>query len=415
MEALFVHHRESPMLALPGGIGVPAAVERVIRRATAKTADARFRSASDLADALEGALGRTPAVAGPTPPSIPPRRPAVGAGAGGGRIGGIPSWLLFGSLGAVVMAAITLVAAMIIGGNGGDSNPVQAVMPPPTAEPTLAPIPTSTMVPPSATPVATATPRPTYTPAATYTPYPTPIPTPRPTLTPSAYSYYAKGEDYYNDGKYQLAINEFTTAIRLNPNYTYAYGYRGVAYGNLGQHQRAIQDYDKAIQLDPDDALAYNNRGNAYGHLGQYQRAIQNLDKAIQIDPNDAGAYNNRGLAYHYLGQHQRAIQDYNNAVQLDPDRAVAYHNRDSAYAALFPPTPNRTGGNNMAAMDIKRTYRDSPLDPATDRHYQADFDKAVNDLIATGNYSREGACRAILSMELGKEPLTSTRSSFSR
>ena len=85
MEALFIHHRELPMLALPGGIGVPAAVERVIRRATAKTADARFRSASDLADALEGALGRTPAVAGPTPPSIPPRRPAVGAGAGGGR------------------------------------------------------------------------------------------------------------------------------------------------------------------------------------------------------------------------------------------------------------------------------------------------------------------------------------------
>ena len=125
----------------------------------------------------------------------------------------------------------------------------------------------------------------------------------------------------------------------------------------------------------------------------------------IELAPDDATAYNNRGLAYHYLGQHQRAIQDYNNAVQLDPDRAVAYHNRDSAYAALFRPTPNRTGGNNMAAMDIKRTYRDSPLDPATDRHYQADFDKAVNDLIATGNYSREGARRAILSMGLGKEP----------
>ena len=88
-----------------------------------------------MADALEGALGRTPAAGAPTPPSIPPRRPPVGAG--GGRIGGIPSWLLFGGLGAVVMAAITLVAAMIIGGNGGDSDPVQAVMPPPTAEPTI--------------------------------------------------------------------------------------------------------------------------------------------------------------------------------------------------------------------------------------------------------------------------------------
>ena len=62
----------------------------------------------------------------------------------------------------------------------------------------------------------------------------TPIPTPGPTLTPSAYSNYAKGEDYFGDGKYQLAINEFTSAIRLNPNYTDAYWYRGVAYYHLG-------------------------------------------------------------------------------------------------------------------------------------------------------------------------------------
>jgi len=85
MENLFVQHRDSPMPVLPGGIGVPAAVERVIRRATAKTTEARFRSANDMADALEGALGRTPATGAPTPPSIPPRQPPVGAGAGGGH------------------------------------------------------------------------------------------------------------------------------------------------------------------------------------------------------------------------------------------------------------------------------------------------------------------------------------------
>ena len=116
------------MPALPAGLGVPAAVERVIRRATAKTTEARFQSANDMADAPEGALGRTPAAGAPTPPSIPPRQPRVGAGAGGGRIGGIPGWLFFGGLGVVVMAAITLVAAMVLGGNGGD--PVQVVIPP---------------------------------------------------------------------------------------------------------------------------------------------------------------------------------------------------------------------------------------------------------------------------------------------
>ena len=326
MENLFVQHRDSPMPALPGGLGVPDAVERVIRRATEKTADARFRSADDMAGALEGALGRTPSAEAPTPPSIPPRPPPVGAGAGGGRIGGIPSWLFFGGLGAVVTAAIILAAAMVLGGNGGD--PVQIAVPPPTDEPTLTPIPTSTIVPPTATPVPTATPRPTYT------PYPTPIPTPRPTPTPNASSYYDKGNDYIDEEKYQLAIDEFTTAILLNPNYTNAYNNRGFAYDGLGQHQRAIENYDKAIQLDPDYADTYYNRGAAYDELGQDQRAIQDYDKAIQLEPNNDRAYHNRGMAYHKLSQYQRALEDYDKAIQLDPD-VVSYVARGNAYYRL--------------------------------------------------------------------------------
>ena len=80
----------------------------------------------------------------------------MGAGAGGGRIGGIPIWLFFGGLGAVVTAAIILAAAMVLGGNSGDS--VQVAVPPPTATPR-----------PTYTPYPTPTPVPTYTPGPTAT------------------------------------------------------------------------------------------------------------------------------------------------------------------------------------------------------------------------------------------------------
>jgi lipoprotein NlpI len=39
---------------------------------------------------------------------------------------------------------------------------------------------------------------------------------------------------------------------------------RGIAYDELGQHQRAIEDYTEAIRLEPDYDAAYNNRGIAY-------------------------------------------------------------------------------------------------------------------------------------------------------
>ena len=43
-----------------------------------------------------------------------------------------------------------------------------------------------------------------------------------------------------------------------------AYYNRGIAYGDKGEYDKAIEDYSKAIELNPEYAEAYNNRGNAY-------------------------------------------------------------------------------------------------------------------------------------------------------
>ncbi|RMG70207.1 MAG: tetratricopeptide repeat protein, partial [Chloroflexi bacterium] len=119
-----------------------------------------------------------------------------------------------------------------------------------------------------------------------------PAPTPQ---NLSAEEFFSRGLQHQNLGNHELAIQDYTEAIRLRPDYAYAYNNRGVTYNDLGDHQRAIQDYDRAIHLDPNHAIAYNNRGLAYNNLGDYQRAIQDYNRAIQLDPNYALAYNNRG------------------------------------------------------------------------------------------------------------------------
>ena len=114
--------------------------------------------------------------------------------------------------------------------------------------------------------------------------HPAPTPTRRPPPTPGASSYYNKGIDYYDDGKYQLAVNEFTTAIRLNPSFTNAYFNRGNAYYELDQYGRVVQDFNKVIQLDPNYAAAYHNRGNAYRNLGEYTQADADKSKACSLN-----------------------------------------------------------------------------------------------------------------------------------
>jgi tetratricopeptide (TPR) repeat protein len=147
-----------------------------------------------------------------------------------------------------------------------------------------------------------------------------------------AQAYNNRGFAYKNKGQHDRAIEDYSKAIALDPNDIIAYTNRGLAYADKGQHDRAIEDYSKVIVLDPNDIIAYTNRGLAYADIAQHDRAIRDYSKVIELDPNIAQAYGNRGIAYKNIGQHDRAIEDYNKAIALDPDIAQAYNNRGIAY-----------------------------------------------------------------------------------
>ena len=146
-------------------------------------------------------------------------------------------------------------------------------------------------------------------------------------------AYNNRGFAYTEKGEYDRAIEDLNKAIELDPSDAYAYTNRGVAYSKKGEHDRALEDYNKAIELDPNDANAYSNRGNAYSEKGEYDRAIEDHNKAIEFKPDDAEIYSNRGVAYQGKGEYDRAIKDYNKAIELEPDDAEVYSNRGNAYA----------------------------------------------------------------------------------
>jgi len=52
---------------------------------------------------------------------------------------------------------------------------------------------------------------------------------------------------------------------------------------NLGQYQRAIEDYSQAILLKPDYALAYNNRGIVYFVLGDHKQFCRDIQQACHF------------------------------------------------------------------------------------------------------------------------------------
>lgn len=134
-------------------------------------------------------------------------------------------------------------------------------------------------------------------------------------------NYFAHGHyglSLFAEGKVEEAIGHYNKAIALSQSHSAEfYANRGIAYSHLGQQQLAIEDYTEAIRLKPDLVVAYNNRGNTFNRLGQYQNAIQNYNKAIRLKPDHADAYQNRAVAYFKKGDEIRGCLDAQKACEL--------------------------------------------------------------------------------------------------
>jgi tetratricopeptide (TPR) repeat protein len=155
--------------------------------------------------------------------------------------------------------------------------------------------------------------------------------------------YFSLGHECFNKKDYKGAIDDWTQAININPNYAGAYNNRGITRSELGDNQSAIDDFTQAININPNCADAYCNRGNAHSELGDNQSAIDDYTQAININPNYAAAYQNRGNARYELGDKQGAIDDYTQATKIHPNDADGYYNRGGQHLFL---------GNRQSAID---------------------------------------------------------------
>ncbi len=153
----------------------------------------------------------------------------------------------------------------------------------------------------------------------------------------SAYprAHYNRAEAYWQLNRYDEALADYTRAIELEPSLSSAYWGRGDVKKAQGLLDAAMPDFDKAIQLDVNNEKIYNSRGNLKVQMKRYALAIVDFDKAISIDPRYANAYNNRGNARHYLGYYQTALADYNKAIELNTDFARAYLNKGQTLVKL--------------------------------------------------------------------------------
>ena len=100
----------------------------------------------------------------------------------------------------------------------------------------------------------------------------------------------------------------------------------GIVLKEQSKLEEAIEAYTKALSINPDYAEAYNNIGAALQERDKLDEAIEAYTKAIAINPDYAEAFNNLGHALKKQGKLERAIEAYTRALHIKPDHGGAKH-----------------------------------------------------------------------------------------
>jgi tetratricopeptide (TPR) repeat protein/transglutaminase-like putative cysteine protease len=143
----------------------------------------------------------------------------------------------------------------------------------------------------------------------------------------SASEYNERGASMMDRSLYELAIVEFTNAIRMDPRHAHAWSNRGVSQGHLKNFSEAQADLRKATELDPLNAHAMRYLGSVTLELGQTKDAIELLGKALAIEEH-SWARERRARAYAASGNMTAAAKDLVAVSRTDPLRTSHFENR---------------------------------------------------------------------------------------
>ena len=145
---------------------------------------------------------------------------------------------------------------------------------------------------------------------------------------------FARGLDFFLVQDTESAIEDFTAAIAVDPQFYLAYFMRSVAKLRQLEYERAenaaegkkntvldyelvLSDLSTVIKIAPDFVYAYYNRARLYFEMKDFEAAVSDYNEAIKYKPEFAEAYFNRGLIKLFLGNNEEGIADLSKAGEL--------------------------------------------------------------------------------------------------
>jgi type IV pilus assembly protein PilF len=130
---------------------------------------------------------------------------------------------------------------------------------------------------------------------------------------------------YYQQGNYNVALEELRVALSLDPAYPAAFGILGLIYMDLGDRPKADESFQRALRLAPRDADLNNNYGWYLCQTGRAKESIGFFNLALEdrLYTTPAKPLHNAGICSLRAKDLVNAEAYFRRAFQVEPANAV--------------------------------------------------------------------------------------------
>lgn len=170
-----------------------------------------------------------------------------------------------------------------------------------------------------------------------------------------------RGLSYDRLQKYDLAIQDFTEAIKLDSTDMASFIDRGISNMHAGYLEKAKKDFNHVVAEKKDSRMmesALYWLARIHYSEGKYKEVIKNCDMYFKIYPNDPEIHFIRGTANDMLQNFNESIADYDKAIEIKPKYVQAIANRGTAKINLLTTNGNLQPSKKeteSACKDLKK------------------------------------------------------------
>jgi type IV pilus assembly protein PilF len=198
------------------------------------------------------------------------------------------------------------------------------------------------------------------------------------------------GAAYYQQRQLDIALEEFTLAVKIDPDFGQAYNGLGLVHAALGQDDIAEKNFRKALQLEPNNSESHNNFGSFLCGRNRIDESVKEFMAAVKnpLYATPSIAYTNAGICSLRKQDTVNAEIYFQRALEIEPLASVAAYQLASIQfkrneiakakttlqnAVLVQPTPEnlwlsiqiarKLGTKNdeaSYALQLRRQYPDS-------------------------------------------------------